>query len=99
MIFKKFIALLTISCFLFSFVLSQPLAATVEITKDKKKITKVLDEFILPANVGRITDSYFVDRRSSFVVRNPNDESLHPTPGSQFLPKLTALYLWLTAFF
>ncbi|MCB4791087.1 MAG: hypothetical protein LHV68_04285 [Elusimicrobia bacterium] len=58
MLYKKFTAILTTLCFVFSFIVSPPLQAVVERYKEVKDFKKIFDSFVLPAAVGRITDNY-----------------------------------------
>ncbi|MBN1620956.1 MAG: hypothetical protein JW871_00005, partial [Endomicrobiales bacterium] len=58
--FKKIIAVCTAGCFIFTFIISQPLHAVIERQKEAKKFNSIFDEFGIPSSVGRITDSYLV---------------------------------------
>ncbi|MCB4792139.1 MAG: AAA family ATPase [Elusimicrobia bacterium] len=55
---RKVIAIITIFCFVFSFVIAQPLQASLERIRDINSVNEILDGFMLPASVGRITDNY-----------------------------------------
>ncbi|MBN1622680.1 MAG: hypothetical protein JW871_08830, partial [Endomicrobiales bacterium] len=84
---KKFIAVITCLCFIFSFVISQPLHAVIEQRRDASRFKKIFDNFIIPASYGRITELH--DARSSVgespessienqVVVNIQDLHCHP---------------------
>jgi len=85
--FKKIIAVLTTLCFVFSFIVSQPLQAVVERQKELKDFKKIFDSFVLPATVGRVTDSSSVSRsahsdkdvtQNTPLVINIQDLHCHP---------------------
>ncbi|MBN1621174.1 MAG: tetratricopeptide repeat protein [Endomicrobiales bacterium] len=53
---KKFIAVLTTCCFVFSFIVSQPLQAVVEKRKETAEFREIFDSFFIPGVIGRITE-------------------------------------------
>jgi hypothetical protein len=72
---KKSITLITISCFLFTSVLSQGLYAMADTEREKQKARAILDGFILPSFIGRVSDArYFGSRK---VVINIQDLHCH----------------------
>ncbi|MBN1621709.1 MAG: HEAT repeat domain-containing protein [Endomicrobiales bacterium] len=89
--YKKIIALLTISCFTFTFIISQPLHAVVEKRRAINGYKDVFDSFVLPSSYGRITeqriaesverigeDNYPLSAKRSTLVVNIQDLHCHP---------------------
>ncbi|MBN1621143.1 MAG: hypothetical protein JW871_00955, partial [Endomicrobiales bacterium] len=62
---KKLISIITCICFVFSFIISQPLHAIVERKRDTERYKDIFDSFLLPTNTGRITESF--DARCSIL--------------------------------
>ena len=55
---KKLIAVLTAGCFLFSFIIAQPVRAAIDLNAAAQKASTALDGFVLPYSIGRITESW-----------------------------------------
>ncbi len=69
--FAKFIAMFTLSCFLFSFVFADFLRATAIMTGPAIKVNDILSEFSLPSEMGKITGGKYLG--SDKVVINIQD--------------------------
>ncbi|MBN1622058.1 MAG: hypothetical protein JW871_05660, partial [Endomicrobiales bacterium] len=75
--FKKIVAFITLSCFLFTFVLAQSLQAAVNKIEENMKLEEIGGDFFLPYSIGHITDAkYFAE--SDKVVINIQDLHCHP---------------------
>jgi hypothetical protein len=73
---KKVISLLTVTCFLVSFILGDAVAAVLEMTRASSSVDRALGALAIPAGVGRITDSgYFGTGK---VVITLQDLHCHP---------------------
>jgi len=78
--FKKIVAVLTSACFLFSFVLAPVARASSHDQKQNvEHFKQMMDRFVLPFGVGRITDARYC--QSEKVVINIQD--LHCLPEVQ----------------
>jgi len=55
---KKLISVATALCFLFSFVFAPAAQAVVETRRSIKEFKAILDDFVIPASIGRVTGSY-----------------------------------------
>ncbi|MBN1622495.1 MAG: hypothetical protein JW871_07890, partial [Endomicrobiales bacterium] len=62
---RKLTILITLSCFVYTFVIDQPLKAVVENNRENAHFSRVFDKFLIPASVGRITKSF--DTRYSML--------------------------------
>ncbi|MBN1622447.1 MAG: aspartate/glutamate racemase family protein [Endomicrobiales bacterium] len=61
---KKIISIITCGCFIFTFVLSQPLHASLEKSKEVSRFKKIFEELTIPPTYGRVTESYLASRES-----------------------------------
>ncbi|MFC1501424.1 tetratricopeptide repeat protein [Elusimicrobiota bacterium] len=76
--FKKVIALFTLSCFIFSFILSDAMHAASYLKKninETKKVEKIWDDLLIPANAGRVTSGKY--HGSDKVIVNIQDLHCH----------------------
>jgi len=74
--FKKVVSVVTVACFLTSFVFGQAVASVVEVNRETKQFTKMFDNFLIPHTSGRITEAkYFGSKK---VVINIQDLHCHP---------------------
>jgi len=74
--FKRLTAITTVFCFLFSFVFSQSLYAVVEQQKGLRDFGALLNEFVIPSSVGRITDGKYFGGKQTVI--NIQDLHCHP---------------------
>lgn len=73
---KKTVAVIVVTCFTFSFILSQPIQAVLENKRNSSKFEHIFDEFAIPSSTGRITK--VKDSGSRQLVINIQDLHCHP---------------------
>ena len=67
--FKKFVAIFTTTCFIFSIICSQTIYAAMPISNSAAPIDlNNMPNSIIPFNLGRITDAYYSNNSGDVVI-------------------------------
>ncbi len=86
---KKIVSTITLACFLGSFVIGDPLYAAVDPKNNTDQFKKAIENSIIPASCGRITDSFVASCSPVSGLRTPdsplviNIQDLHCNPEVQ----------------
>ncbi|MHB9154657.1 MAG: hypothetical protein ACYC5N_03060, partial [Endomicrobiales bacterium] len=72
----KVISLVTLSCFMVSFIFGQAVAEVLQSVRETKQFNGIVSEFDIPSATGRITDARFLGSKG--VVINIQDLHCHP---------------------
>ncbi|MHB9155505.1 MAG: hypothetical protein ACYC5N_07410, partial [Endomicrobiales bacterium] len=66
--FTKVVSLMTVVCFLLSFVFGQGVASVLDTRREAEKINRIADGFVVPSSAGRITEAGFYGGKKVVVA-------------------------------